>query len=129
LIFITTVPLTGIFIIFSQPTVQLLFQRGSFRLEDTYIVAETQIFFALQIPFYIANLLLIKLVGSMQMSYILKWVSGFALILNIILNYTLMNWMGIKGIALSTSCVYIFSFVYLFFFASNKIAVKISIQK
>ncbi|OKH53214.1 virulence factor MviN [Calothrix sp. HK-06] len=126
LIFITTAPLAGMFIIFSQPIVQLLFQRGSFRLEDTYIVAETQSFFALQIPFYIANLLLIKLVISMQMSNILKWVSGFALILNIILNYFFMQWFGIKGIALSTSCVYLFSFLYLLVFANKQITQKIN---
>ncbi len=126
LIFITTVPLAGIFIIFSQPIVQLLFQRGSFRLEDTYLVAETQSFFALQIPFYIANLLLIKLVVSMQMSYILKWVSGFALLINVILNYVLMQWIGIKGIALSTSCVYLFSFLYLLVFANKEITKKIN---
>jgi putative peptidoglycan lipid II flippase len=126
LIFIGTVPLTGIFIIFSQPIVQLLFQRGSFRLEDTYLVAETQSFFAIQIPFYIANLLLIKLVVSMQMSYVLKWVSGLTLILNIMLNYIFMQWIGIKGIALSTSCIYIFSFIYLFIFANKQITKKIT---
>jgi putative peptidoglycan lipid II flippase len=126
LIFLTTVPLAGIFIIFSHQIVQLLFQRGSFTIEDTYLVAETQSFFSLQIPFYIANLLLIKLVSSMQMSYVLKWVSGLVLIFNIFLNYVFMHWIGIKGIALSTSCVYIFSFLYLLVFANRKINQKIN---
>ncbi|MGB3641558.1 MAG: lipid II flippase MurJ [Rivularia sp. (in: cyanobacteria)] len=119
IIFLITVPLAIIMFVFSQPIVELFFQRGSFTSKDTIIVAEIQAFYALQIPFYIANILVVKLISSIQQNHLLMWVSGFNLTVNILGNYVFMQFLGIKGIALSTSCVYLFSFVYLFI-AANK---------
>ena len=121
LIFLTTVPLAVLLLVFSQPIIKLLFQRGSFTTEDTYLVAQIQAFYALQIPFYIGNLFLIRLISSLKKNQLLMWVSGYDLIINIILNYLFIQFMGIKGIALSTSCVYVFSFLYLLFFANKHI--------
>ena len=119
IIFLITVPLSGIMFIFAQPIIEIFFQRGSFSSEDTALVAQIQAFYALQIPFYIGCILLVKLISSMQQNQILMWVSGFGLIVNILGNYLFMQWLGIKGIALSTSCVYFVSFLYLFV-AANK---------
>jgi putative peptidoglycan lipid II flippase len=44
------------------------------------------------------------------------WGSAGNLIVNISLNYLLMQWLGVVGIALSTSFVYLFSFLFLLFF-------------
>jgi putative peptidoglycan lipid II flippase len=122
LIFFSTIPLTGLFITFSQPIVQLVFQRGFFSAEDTDIVAQVQSLYALKIPFYLGDLLLIRLINSMGQNHILSLVSGFNLIVNISLNYIFMQWIGVKGIALSTSFVYIFSFLILFAFVNRKLA-------
>jgi putative peptidoglycan lipid II flippase len=110
LIFIVTVPITIIFIVFSELIVRILFQRGSFTANDTHLVAQIQSCFALQIPFYIAGRLGVHLILSMRNNHILMWGSLFNLIINIALNYLFSKWMGIAGIALSTSFVYIFSF-------------------
>jgi putative peptidoglycan lipid II flippase len=107
------------FIVGSELIVQLLFQRGSFTASDTQLVAQIQNFYALQIPFYVAVILVVRLINSLQISYLLAWGSGFNLIINILGNYVFMFWLGIKGIALSTSCVICFSFFFLFFFAFN----------
>lgn len=120
-IFVFTVPMMMLFIIFSEMIVQLLFQRGSFTANDTHIVAQIQTYFAFQIPFYVANILVVRLISSMKLNQILMWVSGFNLIINIVLNYLFMQWMGIKGIALSTSCVYVFCFLYLLIFVQKKL--------
>lgn len=114
IIFITSVPLTLLFIIFSEQIIALLFQRGSFTINDTQLVASIQFYFAFQIPFYVANILVVRLISAMQLNHILMQVSGFNLIMNITLNYLFMQWMGISGIALSTSCVYVFCFFYMF---------------
>lgn len=106
--------LTILTIVFSEPIVQLLFQRGSFVEKDTKIVSQIQSLYSLQIPFYIGNLFLIRLASSIKKNHLLLWVSGLDLILNIVLNYIFINIIGIKGIALSTSIVYIFSFFFLF---------------
>ena len=52
----------------------------------------------------------------MRKNTIMMWGSACNLIVNISLNYLLMQWFGIIGIALSTSFVYLFSFVFLLFF-------------
>lgn len=114
LIFITTIPLTIFFILASKLIVQILFERGSFNAEDTQLVSQIQIFYALQIPFYISAIFVVKLVNSLSINHILAWGSAINLIANIIGNYVFANWIGVAGLALSTSCVYLISFVFLY---------------
>ncbi len=121
LVVITTVPLTVVLFLFSQPIIEVLFQRGSFTAKDTHIVAQIQAMYALQLPFYVAGIFVVRLISSMQLNQILMWGSGFNLIINICLNYLLMQWIGVKGIALSTSCVYVFSFLYVFLLATKNL--------
>ncbi|MEP0786288.1 murein biosynthesis integral membrane protein MurJ [Coleofasciculus sp. FACHB-129] len=111
-IFMVTVPLTGFLFLFSEPIIQVLFQRGSFTPEATRLVAQIQAFYALQIPFYISGILVVRLISSIQLNQILMWASGFNLIINISFNYLLTKYMGVSGIALSTSIVICFSFGY-----------------
>jgi putative peptidoglycan lipid II flippase len=124
LIFIVTVPLTGVFIAFSELIARILFQRGSFTASDTHLVAQIQSCFALQIPFYIGVILVVRLISSMQLNQILVWGSGLSLIVNIVANYYFMHWLGVKGIALSTSCVLSVLFLYLLFVAIKHLNLK-----
>lgn len=123
LIIFATIPLTLFFAVFSEWIIRILFERGSFTASDTHLVAQIQTCLALQIPFYIANILIVRLISSMELNKILMWVSGLNLIINISLNYLLMQWMGVKGIALSTS------FVYMFCFSFMLIAAEINLRK
>jgi putative peptidoglycan lipid II flippase len=116
LIFAATLPLAGLIILFSEQIVRALLQRGSFTAENTHLVAQIQACFALQIPFYIGCILVVRLSSAMQMGQIIMWGSAGNLIVNIGLNYLLMQWLGVVGIALSTSFVYLFSFLFLLFF-------------
>lgn len=117
LIFVATIPLTGLIILLSEPIVRLLLQRGSFTAENTQLVAQIQACFALQIPFYIASVFAVRINSAMRNNQIMMWGSAGNLIVNVSLNYLFMNWFGVAGIALSTSCVYLFSFLFLTFFA------------
>jgi putative peptidoglycan lipid II flippase len=116
LIFAVTIPFTGLIILFSETIVRLLLQRGSFNADNTHLVAQIQACFALEIPFYIGCILVVRLLSSMRNNAIIMWGSACNLIVNISLNYILMQWLGVVGIALSTSFVYLFSFVFLLFF-------------
>lgn len=116
-IFLITVPLTGLLVFLSEPIVQLLFQRGAFTAQETHLVAQILSAYALQIPFYIAGIFVVKLLTSLCLNQVLMGVSAFNVLINIGLNYLFMQWLGIQGIALSTSCVYLFSFFYVLFFA------------
>ena len=114
LIFITTVPLTIIFILGSKLIIQLLFERGSFTAEDTQLVSQIQICYALQIPFYISAIFVVRLINSLGINHFLAWGSAINLLVNIGANYAFVQWIGVKGIALSTSCVYLISFIFLY---------------
>jgi putative peptidoglycan lipid II flippase len=116
LIFAASVPLAGLIVLFSEQIIQIALQRGSFTAADTRVVAQIQSCFALQIPFYIGCMLVVRLISAMRQNQILIIGSAGNLIVNIGLNYLFMSWLGVAGIALSTSCVYIFSFLFLLFF-------------
>jgi putative peptidoglycan lipid II flippase len=116
LIFAVSVPLTGFIVLFSEQIVQVLLQRGSFTADDARVVAQIQSCFALQIPFYIGCMLLVRLISAMRTNQVLILGSACNLMINIGLNYLFMSWLGVAGIALSTSFVYIFSFVFLLLF-------------
>ena len=114
LIFITTIPLTIILVLASRLIIKLLFERGSFGAEDTQIVSQIQTYYALQIPFYVSAILVVRLINSLGVNYFLAWGSSINLLVNIGANYAFVQWIGISGIALSTSCVYLISFVFLY---------------
>ncbi len=119
LIFIITVPLTLGLILFSEFLVRTLFQRGSFTVNDTHLVAQIQAFYSLKIPFSMASTIVVRLIISMQKNYILMWGSVFNFTINITLNYLFSHWLGVVGIALSTSCVSLFSFSFLYLYANK----------
>lgn len=127
LIFISTVPLTIILILASKLIVQVLFERGSFNAEDTQLVSQIQICYALQIPFYISAIFVVRLINSLGINHFLAWGSAINLLVNIGANYAFVQWIGVKGIALSTSCVYLISFVFLYTL-TKKYLQKISLE-
>lgn len=128
LIYLSTIPLTIFFIIASKLIVQLLFERGSFDAAATQLVSQIQIFYALQIPFYIASIFVVRLVNSLGINHFLAWGSAINLIANIIGNYIFVQWLGVKGIALSTSCVYLISFAFLYILTDKHLQ-KITLAK
>jgi putative peptidoglycan lipid II flippase len=111
------------FVIFgiSETIVQIVFERGSFTSQDTTVVASVQALFAFQIPFYVASIVVVRLISSLRANHILMWGAALNLAVNIILNVIFIYYMGLKGIALSTSCVYFISFIFLFYFANKLI--------
>lgn len=121
LIFATTLPLTAFIILFSKPIIKILLERGSFTAADAELVSQIQICFAMQIPFYIANILVVILINSLTFNHVLVKVSVWNLLINISLNFIFIKWLGIKGIALSTSCIYMFCFSYLLIYVTRKL--------
>jgi putative peptidoglycan lipid II flippase len=96
------------------PLIHWLFERGSFTSENTRQVANILVLYAIQLPFYVGSMLIIRLVSAMRANAMLLWISAGNITINIVLNYILMRKIGVAGIALSTSIVYIISFAFLF---------------
>ncbi len=112
LIAIVTIPLTILMIAGSTPFVRFAFERGAFSSHDTRIVALVQALYVIQIPFYTAGILFVRMLSSMQRNRTLFWGTGISLPLNIALNYVFMQRMGVAGIALSTSVMYVVACAY-----------------
>ena len=113
LTFATTVPLTLALIAFSHPLIRLIFQRGAFTAVDTDLVSHVQICYFIQVPFYMCGMLFVRFLSSIRRNDVLMYGSAISLALDISLNLVLMRKMGIAGIALSTSLVYVVAFIIL----------------
>ncbi len=118
LIFATTIPLTLILLVFAVPIVKVLLERGAFTASDTALVAQIQALYTLQIPFYVGNVLMIRLITSMRMNRVITWTCAINLLTNILFNFLFIKWLGIAGIALSTSLVYVVCFSINFIFVT-----------
>jgi len=120
LILVVTVPLTLGLVYFSEPLVRLLFERGAFTSSDTDLVSGVQRLFLLQVPFYLLGILIARLISSLRANNILLRAAMINLFLKIIFNYFLMHRLGVAGIALSTTLVYLISFIFCFIMLYRK---------
>ena len=115
LILLATIPVTAILILCSKPLVGFLFVRGSFTAENAQQVVLVQRLYLLQLPFFVLVNLLIRLIASMKSNQVLMWGAALNFAFNIALDYLLMRRLGVAGIALATSIVYVLSLCYLSF--------------
>ncbi len=112
LILLVTIPLTLILVFFSESLVRFFFERGVFTSADTLRVSQVQALFLLQVPFYFLGILMVRLISSLKINRILMQAAIINLFLKITFNYFLMQRLGAAGIALSTTLVYVVSFIY-----------------
>lgn len=106
LIFALNLPVVCALVLWSKPIVRLLFERGEFTPADTETVSRVLSYYALTLPFYIAFLVLMKLLSSLRENVTAIWFGGVVLLSDVVLNYALSKRMGVFGIALATPCVY-----------------------
>jgi len=122
IIFTIGIPAVILIYTFSDSIVNIIFQRGSFTTEDTAIVSPVQAYFAFQIPFYVAGIVVVRLISALRANHILMWGAAINLVVNIGFNVLFIHFLGLKGIALSTSFVYLISFLFLAYFANRLIS-------
>jgi putative peptidoglycan lipid II flippase len=104
-----TIPLTGLLMLISRPLAELLFQRGVVTPEMITAIAQVQRCYLLQIPLYVAVILGVRVLLSLGGATIVSRIAAASLVVNVVANLIFMKFFGISGIALSTSCVYLFS--------------------
>ena len=120
-IFLLTTGAAVLLIIFSEPLIGFVLERGMFSGGDTVLVGRIQAVYALQIPFYVCGMMFVRLISSLKANHILVIGSLGNLTVNIVLNLIFMQIWGVTGIALSTVCVYLFSCVYIMIMAYRKL--------
>jgi putative peptidoglycan lipid II flippase len=113
LVLLVTVPMTCVGLWLSKPLVSLLFQRGKFTATDVQLVSSVQSMYLLQVPFYTLGILFVRTISSLQMNHVLLWNTILGFTINIGLDCVLMRVMGVAGIALSTSLVYVAACAFL----------------
>ena len=124
IVLLISIPVTIVLMCYSEPIIRLLYERGAFTKTDTGIVSQVQIYYLLQIPFYAVGMVMVRLLSALKYNKALLFVSALNIVTNISFNLLFMRWMGIAGIALSTSCVYLISSVILFVIVRKKLRVS-----
>ena len=113
LIVCAALPVTLALVLGSESLVRIVYQRGAFTTEDTHVVARVLALFALQLPFYAAGILLVRLISAMLANHVLMMANIISVVLSVALNFLFMRRLGVAGIALSTSCVFLVWFLFL----------------
>jgi putative peptidoglycan lipid II flippase len=113
LIFAACTAIGVVLIALASPLVQLLLERGSFSPEATATVAPTVAALAIQIPFYTATIVLMRVAAALRLTAQIALASAVNVVVNVAFNYWLSSFLGVAGIALSTSLVYVSAFALL----------------
>ncbi|MGD9509622.1 MAG: murein biosynthesis integral membrane protein MurJ [Geminicoccaceae bacterium] len=106
-----SLPIVAAIWLLSTPIVRLMFERGAFTAEDTAVVALIQGLYALQIPFYLAGALGSRVLNALSLNRATAIIGILNCVANIVFDYLFMRWLGLPGIALATSAVYLCSSV------------------
>jgi putative peptidoglycan lipid II flippase len=102
--------------VFSPLLVRLLYQRGAFSPDQVETVSDIQILYAIQIPFYLSGIIVVRLISALRRNHILFWGTVLNATLNVTLDLLFLPTLGVRGIALSTSIVLMSAFCFLSFF-------------
>lgn len=103
-----TLPIAVGTIVLGQPIVRLLFERGAFSASSTTVTTNVLTFYALGIYAEALQQLLTRSFFAVKNTRIPMKIGLITIILNIVMNYFLLNIMGVSGLALSTSiCFFI----------------------
>lgn len=96
-------PLSAALIVFAEPVIRILFERGAFDQTAVTLTAESLAFYSIGLIFYSYRDVLSNVFYSMQDTRIPTINSILSVVLNIVLNYALVGPMAHKGLALATS--------------------------
>ena len=108
----------AVLIVLSSPIISLIFERNAFTSGDTTIVSGIQQLYLIQIPAYITIIIMVRFLESINKNRFMVLTAVICLILNIILNYALIQYIGVYGLALGTSIVAIVNSLILYFYIS-----------
>jgi putative peptidoglycan lipid II flippase len=116
------IPACAFLLVFAQPIIEVLFQRGRFGPEATRLVAACFAGFILSLPIMVPNFLLTKLAMIDQRSGMLLSIGLLMNGINVLLNWILMRLWNppVAGIALATSVAQVFGLVSLVLFLRRR---------
>lgn len=126
--FLISVTVSIVFAFLSRPLVHLAFGRGEFDLKYLHIVQWTFICYLLGLIPYVAGSMFTKVHLVLKNTRFLMKLAILNCFLNVVLNYILMQFAGVIGIALSTSITVSVVAILLFINTQSSVKVKFSTQ-
>lgn len=114
IIMFVSIPVTIILYHYSLFIVTIIFRHGAFTTDSAELVATTQCYYLLQLPFYITSMLGVRALSAMSLNRLLTLVAGINFFLNLFLDLLLGHFMGLPGIGLATSVMYAVAFFMIF---------------
>lgn len=109
------VPTAVVLFIFAEPITSLIFERGSFDSESTYITAGCLAFYAVGIPFYSYREILLRGLSANKKQKLILKNTIIAIMFNVLLSITLMEPFSYIGLALATSIAGIIASVLMYY--------------
>lgn len=89
--------------------VKLLFERGAFLAQDTLVVTDVLRYGLTQLPFYFAGIVLVSLLASQGRHRVIAAVAATNLLVKVMANFVLVPWMGMNGLLVATTLMYMVS--------------------
>jgi len=115
------IPATAGLVILSYPIIKVLFERYNFSPGDTKKVAYILIFHSLGLIFFGLLMILNRIFYAFKNVKTPLKIASFSIIVNLILDWILIKFMGVSGLALSTSLVALCNVVILVVILRKKI--------
>lgn len=109
LVFLALLPVTALIVAFSPELIAALYERGRFSPGDTAVVANVQMLYALQVPFYLGAVIGNRMIAALGEHGFFVYAAVGLVALKVALNALLAGWLGVTGIALATSLAYFVS--------------------
>jgi len=120
-ILVIMVPLLCILIILREPIVEVIFEYGSFDHRATEMTATGLLYYSLGIIALTIQELFSRALYSLKDTKSSMYSAGISVLINILLNYLLISYMGLGGLALATSISLIIRMVILEYLLRRKI--------
>lgn len=98
-----SLPAFVMLVVLHQAVISLLFQRGNFTADDAMATARTLLFYLPGIPAFVGVKIAIAPFHARQDTLTPVKIAGFCVVLNVILNLVLMQFLAQGGLALATS--------------------------
>jgi putative peptidoglycan lipid II flippase len=118
---IATMPLSAIMIALSLPIVQIVYQNGAFKTQDSQLVGSILIASSLGMFIFLARDVLVRVfygLGDGSTPFKISLVNIF---FNILFDYLLWKPFGAAGITLSTVCINLISFLTMLFLLDRRL--------
>jgi putative peptidoglycan lipid II flippase len=112
---VASIPVAVMLMLGARTVVRLAFQHGAFGPRDTSVVASVMVMYAIEIPFFVVSRVFYRFIIAMRRTDLALFCGILNLILDIVLNFALMHWLGVAGIALATSLWTVSTFFFLWY--------------